>query len=390
MSRSFLVTLAAGAVTLLPLIAFAADADLNSPIINSICNCPGTAPGFGCVLQVIQNLMNLAVTVGVIITTLVAAYAGILWITSPFNAENRTKGRSMLMNAVIGLVITLSAWLIVDFVMKALYNSQVTVNQAQVGPWNAIISTKTGGNDIEDANGCIKPKTGAFGGGGTVTVTPGGGTTPGNGGVSTNPGGTGTNTGGTVTTPRGITLVPSYSSSQLSSRASAAMNYSPQLCSAARSNGLSGQEASQLFGILGVESNGNATASSGVAYGLMQVRVDTARTLDSTLSGASDSAVIAKLNDPSYNISIGTAYYASLYHQYGNDIDATAAYNGGPGTGKTNANKKQAFAPSSDCATSNPGSYAWECPINPGGFAETQQYVPNVTAVAAAVGTPCN
>jgi len=108
-------------------------------------NCPEGYPlGFGGALQLIQNVMNAAISFGVIISVLVIAGAGILWILTPTNPENHSQAKKILMNAVIGLLIILSAWLVVDFVMKLLYNP----NAYNFGPWNEILT----GGDL-----CIKP-----------------------------------------------------------------------------------------------------------------------------------------------------------------------------------------------------------------------------------------
>lgn len=108
-------------------------------------NCPEGYPlGFGGVLQLIQNVMNAAISFGVIISVLVIAGAGILWMLTPTNPENHSQAKKILTNGVIGLLIILSAWLIVDFVMKILYNP----NANNFGPWNEILT----GGDL-----CIKP-----------------------------------------------------------------------------------------------------------------------------------------------------------------------------------------------------------------------------------------
>lgn len=102
-------------------------------------DCPVGSPlGFGGALQLIQNVMNAAISFGVIIMVLVITFAGILWLLTPTNPENHSQAKKVLTNAVIGLLILLSAWLIVDFVMKLLYNGNTSF-----GPWNEIL---TGGD----------------------------------------------------------------------------------------------------------------------------------------------------------------------------------------------------------------------------------------------------
>lgn len=99
-------------------------------------SCPVGAPlGFGGVLQLVQNGMNAAISLGILICVLVIVFAGFLWILTPTNPESHSQAKKVLTNAVIGFVIILSAWLIVDFVMKLLYDGETT----NFGPWNAII-----------------------------------------------------------------------------------------------------------------------------------------------------------------------------------------------------------------------------------------------------------
>ena len=74
-------------------------------------------------------------------------WAGSLYILSATNPESRSTANKMLINAAVGLLIVLSAWLIVDFVMKTLYK-----NDSEFGPWNSIL---VGGGD----NSCIVANT---------------------------------------------------------------------------------------------------------------------------------------------------------------------------------------------------------------------------------------
>lgn len=113
------------------------------PIVPDICKaCPC---GFGGVLAIVQNVMNFLIAIGIIIATLIIVWGGILYVLSPANPENRSTANKMLINAVVGLLITLSAWLVVDFVMKTLYGGQF-------GPWNSILITGEGAACIEPTN----------------------------------------------------------------------------------------------------------------------------------------------------------------------------------------------------------------------------------------------
>jgi len=320
-------------------------------IVPKGCDCISGA-GWGCVLELIGNLLNFMISIGVLGCVAILAYGGFLLVMNPVNAEYRTQARGMFMNAIVGFIIALSAWLIVNTLLNVLTGKGVT-------PWTSEL--------VVTSDKCLPIAS---------NIAP----SEGKGNVSGDAGNTVPGTG----------AVPGATMNQagVAHAAKAAKGYQSQLCSAAQSNGLSASSANQLFGILGVESDGQASVVSNKgAVGLMQLLPGTARGLDSSLSGLSDTQIAAKLRDPSYNVSIGTKYYAQLYsHFSGNTTYATAAYNAGTGTGVNADGTKQPFAPSSDC----PGQYAWQCPINPGGFVETQKYVGNVGAVATAAGTACS
>ena len=134
-------------VLLAPAPAYAANLFLNGSESIVPGQCSSCPCGVGGALQFVQNLMNFMIALAVIFMTLFIVWAGFLFIMSATNPESRSKARSMLINAFIGLFIVLSAWLIVDFVMKQLYGG------GTFGPWNQILQ-------IDDSDGlCIVGKT---------------------------------------------------------------------------------------------------------------------------------------------------------------------------------------------------------------------------------------
>jgi Type IV secretion system pilin len=137
-----------------PALALAAGDFTFSPIIptTGACSCPGSAPDYGCILQTIQHVINLGISFGVIILTLYIAYAGILYVTNPNSPGKRSEGNQKILNGVIGLVVILSSWLIVDFVMKTLYNPDTAFDGQRFGPWNSILAPRADGGDY-----CIVP-----------------------------------------------------------------------------------------------------------------------------------------------------------------------------------------------------------------------------------------
>jgi len=130
------------------------------PIVPEVCqSCPC---GFGGVLAIIQNVINFIIAISIIIATIIIAWAGGLYMLSATNPESRSLANKMLINAIVGIMIVLSAWLIVDFVMKTLYD-----NDSEFGPWNTILL----GNDGGESCLVSKPVTPLFSG--SITARPG-------------------------------------------------------------------------------------------------------------------------------------------------------------------------------------------------------------------------
>ena len=99
-------------------------------------SCAEGAPlSFGAVMSMVQSMVNVSISLGALIFMMIMAWAGVLFIMSAANPESRNAAKKMLMNGAIGLLIVMSAWLIVDFVMKTLYNP----NSSGFGPWNSIL-----------------------------------------------------------------------------------------------------------------------------------------------------------------------------------------------------------------------------------------------------------
>lgn len=119
------------------------------------------------------------------------------------------------------------------------------------------------------------------------------------------------------------------------------------------------------------ESTCNPNAQGGNGCGLMQIEGGDCDYLKSHPKESIQQAAAM--------MAANKAAIAKYETKYGYDIgtdDLIAAYNGGPGDRIVNG-KKQTFVLSTDC-TDKP-TPAWQCTINPGGFAKTQSiYVPNV------------
>jgi D-alanyl-D-alanine carboxypeptidase/Type IV secretion system pilin len=110
------------------------------------CACDGGPLDYGCLLQIFQNVINTGVALIIVFIVLLLVYVGFSFMTSGANPGSREQARTMLTNAFVGLLVVLSSWLIVDFVMKTLYSGG-----SGFGPWNSILAPKGDGSDF-----CIK------------------------------------------------------------------------------------------------------------------------------------------------------------------------------------------------------------------------------------------
>jgi hypothetical protein len=131
---------------LLPEFAHAAFGTLIPPA----CNCdtpltangvtaPSSAPAWGCVFATLQNALTMAVQLATVLISIFLALAGFTYMTSGGSAEKRQLANKRLVNAVIGLLIVLGAYLLVDSLMKVIYNAGATDGTTSFGPWNAIL-----------------------------------------------------------------------------------------------------------------------------------------------------------------------------------------------------------------------------------------------------------
>lgn len=160
MSKFFITTLVAF-MLVMPFTASAATANFFGPIISPECNCEGqgnpsgspmtTAPDYGCVLQTVQNVINLTISLSVIVAVFVIVLVSFQFMMAVTNPEAKTAAKQRLISVLVGMLLLLSAWLIIDFVMKSLYNPSASTGTVQLGPWNSILDGVEGSACIEVA-----------------------------------------------------------------------------------------------------------------------------------------------------------------------------------------------------------------------------------------------
>jgi hypothetical protein len=95
--------------------------------------CPA---GWGMLILVINNLISFLLTIAIVfIAPLMIAYAGFLFVVNPVNSGGIEHAKSILLNTIVGIVIALAGYLIVDSVMAVLYNGSAGA-WAQIINWN--------------------------------------------------------------------------------------------------------------------------------------------------------------------------------------------------------------------------------------------------------------
>lgn len=90
--------------------------------------------GWGSVINVINRLIELLLTIAIVgVAPIMIAYSGFLFVVNPVNPSGKEKAKKILLNTIIGIVIALAGWLIVDAVLVALTNQGVSGWTALIG-----------------------------------------------------------------------------------------------------------------------------------------------------------------------------------------------------------------------------------------------------------------
>lgn len=108
-----------GIIALMPLVTHAAIPFFGPIIPESASICPGS---WALVIEVINNCIQLAITLLIVLVApIMFAYAGFTILLNPANPGARNQAKQMLLNLFGGIVLSLSAWIVVDAFMAVLY-----------------------------------------------------------------------------------------------------------------------------------------------------------------------------------------------------------------------------------------------------------------------------
>ena len=324
------------------------------------------------VVDLIQNIINFVLGLSIPIAVGLVSWAGILYFTSAANPGNITKARAIFRSAIIGFIVALSAFLVVETILHAILDedyfpqgwNQVTCPDK--GPTNATL-----GDLFQEVRG-LNPQQGQAG------SIPGGGL------------GTGVGTQIVTLGPDGTALSIGFPTSRseadlLTSYNNALANYGTQIdtaCNTPEGRAIPNCRT-KVATIIALETGGNRYEGCNEhgACGPMQVKQANA------IGGCNVSTSACSINS-------GVRYLSRNYTTFGQSFaNAAAAYNSGNSTvpGQSPQGLNSAMVRSSNNQEIGCGSsyYAWQCYKNPGGLKETQDYVANACSLLRKRGDTC-
>jgi len=122
------------------LIAFAMVApvllEAQEGVTTQIVPCEGPNCDFCSLTTLAQRVLNFGIFLAVMVSAALFAWAGFLFLTNRANPTVIGRAKSIFVDVAVGLVLILSAWLIVDTLMK-------TLTAGKFGPWNEVCSSGT-------------------------------------------------------------------------------------------------------------------------------------------------------------------------------------------------------------------------------------------------------
>jgi len=116
------------------------------PIVpESAAACPAA---WGLLIVVINRIIIVLISVAIVfVAPLMIAWAGFLLVANPFNSGAKDQAKKILTNTVVGIVVAMCGWLIVDAVMAVVYQPTSGAQYGSAwGRWYDLISSGGSGN----------------------------------------------------------------------------------------------------------------------------------------------------------------------------------------------------------------------------------------------------
>lgn len=393
--------------------------------------------------QLIQNIITFAIGIAIPIAAALFAYAGFLYITSASNPGNISKAKGIFKDALVGFLIAVCAWLIINTLLHVIFN-QGTFSS---GNWFTIqcsTQPRPVSNTITQVLSqlpIVAGNTGTLdtsgGGAGSNTTGGGGGTGSGNQNEFSNSGDLGTCPAGyqylpdadTCSTPDGSKQVdPTFQSFGNKGTCPTGYSYLPTADTC-----MSNQDASQSVDPTPYPNNGGAGAPTGDAGGASTLSTSRV-TATNQYSGliqqyaaqynvdpATVQGIMAAESSGNANVGCNSSNACGLMQVLPATACQTNSSIAGCNSNGTVQNDSQVRASLQDPATNIavgtqyysqlvgqfgnttnaiaaynggpgaaanstvcPGTTAWQCGLN-SGFAETRGYVPNVLTARSIV-----
>lgn len=122
----------------LPHLAHATAIPFFGPIVPKAYNvCPAS---WGLLVTVINNIISFLITIGIVfVAPLMVAYSGFLYVVNPLSPSNLEKAKDILTKTIIGIVIMLAGWMVVDAIMAVLYNPGASSGTTTLQAWSSLV-----------------------------------------------------------------------------------------------------------------------------------------------------------------------------------------------------------------------------------------------------------
>lgn len=99
--------------------------------------CTGTDCTACDIVGLASNLMQFFVTLAIVIATLMFTWAGVKYITAGPKPDQISEAHKIFFNVLIGLVVVLAAWLIIDIILRVLPGVDAT--RTGIAPWAEVL-----------------------------------------------------------------------------------------------------------------------------------------------------------------------------------------------------------------------------------------------------------
>jgi len=130
LSRSqFLIVVVLLVLALAPSLAFGAGL---VPVVPQGCTGNGGCQSICDIATLAQNILNDGIFIAVFLAAILFAYAGLKLLVSPANPAQQGQAKTLFLNVLIGFLIILAAWLIIDTIMRVMVSGHAGL------PWNKI------------------------------------------------------------------------------------------------------------------------------------------------------------------------------------------------------------------------------------------------------------